>query len=86
VTRDLIHDPIQGKLGFSGSSVSLAARMEACTPEGSVFATESFAALLEATGAPGFRSAYSGLRTLPKGMGQQRMYYVETLSSEGTIA
>ncbi len=72
-----VYDPIVEKMGFSGSSVSLAARMEACTPEGSVFATESFAALLETAGAPGFRLTYSGLTTLPKGMGQQRMYYIE---------
>ena len=66
------HDPIQGVPGFYGVEVTRAARMEPRTPEGAVYVTDQFAALLtlEPVGARdvpvrGAAAEREGLRHVP---------------------
>ena len=69
-------NPLLQKKEYFGTHVTKTARMEPCTPVGSVYVTEPFAALLsmEATGA--YRCEYVGNHPLPKNFGRIRMYHL----------
>ena len=69
-------DPVMGRDGHFGSSVTRAARIEPVTPPGTVYASEAFAATLAATGQRGFMLEYIGKLALAKGYGESRIYRV----------
>jgi class 3 adenylate cyclase len=69
-------DPVMGRDGHFGSSVTRAARIEPVTPPGMVYASEAFAATLAATGQRGFALEYIGKLALAKGYGESRIYRV----------
>jgi class 3 adenylate cyclase len=68
------HDPIMGRDGYYGSSVTRAARIEPVTPPGTVYASEAFAATLAATGQRDYALEYVGRLALAKGYGESRIY------------
>ena len=70
-------DPITRAQTFYGSEVTLTARIEPVTPPGSVFVTESFAAMLALKGIDGIDCAYMGRVTLPKRAGILRLYSLD---------
>jgi len=70
-------DPVMGRDGHFGSSVTRAARIEPVTPPGMVYASEAFAATLAATGQRDFALEYIGKLALAKGYGESRIYRVE---------
>lgn len=67
-------DPILERQNFFGSHVNMAARIEPVVPPGAVYVSEPFAALLVASGAPGFACDYVGNIALAKGFGLYPMY------------
>ena len=67
-------DPITGRDTFYGTEISRAARVEALTPPGSVYASEPLAAVLANTSSDKFRATYVGKIDLPKGFGQYPLY------------
>ena len=50
--------------------------MEPITPPGEVYASQAFAALAAAEGAPGFACDYAGQTPLPKGYGMLPTYHL----------
>ena len=69
-----IDDPVIGRRVFVGAHVSRTARIEPITPEGSVYATESFAAEIMLRGSNKFRAEYVGRIPASKNYGTMRMY------------
>ena len=69
-----IEDPVIGRRVFVGTHVSRTARIEPITPEGSVYATESFAAEIMLRGSDRFRAEYVGQIPASKNYGTMRMY------------
>jgi class 3 adenylate cyclase len=69
-----IDDPVIGRPVFVGTHVSRTARIEPITPEGSVYATESFAAEIMLSGSGKFRAEYVGQIPASKNYGTMRMY------------
>jgi adenylate cyclase len=67
-------DPISGRDAFYGTEISRAARVEALTPPGSVYASEPMAAVLANTAGDRFSATYVGKIDLPKGFGQYPLY------------
>jgi class 3 adenylate cyclase len=67
-------DPITGRDTFYGTEISRAARVEALTPPGSVYASEPLAAVLANTSSDRFSATYVGKIDLPKGFGQYPLY------------
>ena len=72
VTFDV--DPVTGRRKAFGTHVSHAARLEPVTPEGSVFASESFTALAAARGITDFDWIYVGTIAWAKAYGRQATY------------
>jgi hypothetical protein len=72
-----LDDPILGQRGFFGSHVTRAARVEPVTPEGEVYVTEPFAALLALEPDTGLRCEYVGHMPSAKGYGDMRMYLLK---------
>ena len=70
-------DPIMGRDSYFGSGVTKAARIEPVTPPGMVYASETFAATLAATGQDEFTLEYVGQLALAKSYGESRIYRVE---------
>ncbi|MFA5191677.1 MAG: TRAFs-binding domain-containing protein [Verrucomicrobiia bacterium] len=70
------HDPVSNQTNFTGNHVTRAARMEPITPPGEVYASQAFAALAAAEGAPGFACDYAGQTPLPKGYGMLPTYHL----------
>ncbi len=68
-----LRDPIIGRRNFIGAHVSRAARIEPVTPEGAVYVTEAFAAVLESSTKSGFRCEYVGEIPAAKHYGVMRM-------------
>lgn len=58
---------------FLGAPVSRAARIEPVTPEGCVYVTETFAAILALHDAEEFRCQYVGMTQAAKDYGAMRM-------------
>jgi class 3 adenylate cyclase len=72
-----LDDPVLGARGFFGSHVTRAARVEPVTPEGEVYVTEPFAALLALEPDTGLRCEYVGHMPSAKGYGDMRMYVLK---------
>ncbi len=72
-------NPVLGKPDFFGKHVNQTARLEPCTPPGSVYVTEPFAALISLEGNNDYRCEYVGNHPLPKGFGRIRMYHLREL-------
>jgi class 3 adenylate cyclase len=69
-----MHDPILDRLNYFGVHVSRAARIEPVTPEGLVYVTETFAAVLALHNAQEFACDYVGFTEMAKEYGQLRMF------------
>jgi len=69
-------NPVLGKPDFFGMHVNQTARLEPCTPVGSVYVTEPFAALISLEGQARYRCEYVGNHPLPKNFGRIRMYHL----------
>jgi len=67
-------DPIVGSTNYFGAHVSRAARIEPITPEGSVYVTEPFAAILTLHAGSEFACDYVGTVPAAKGYGVLPMY------------
>jgi class 3 adenylate cyclase len=70
-------DPIMGRDGYFGSSVTRTARIEPVTPPGLVYASEAFAATLTASGQRDYALEYIGRLALAKGYGESRIYRLD---------
>jgi adenylate cyclase len=70
-------DPVMGRDGHFGSSVTRAARIEPVTPPGMVYASEAFAATLAATGQRDYALEYVGRLPLAKNYGESRIYRLD---------
>jgi class 3 adenylate cyclase len=70
-------DPILGKTNFMGSHVSRTARMEPITPEGQVYVTEAFAALIALERDPTLTCEYVGVVPAAKDYGSFRMHLLK---------
>lgn len=69
-----LRDPVLKRMCFTGAHVCRAARIEPITPEGSVYATEAFAAALATTPDAKFTCEYVGQVPGAKNYGVMRMY------------
>ena len=69
-----MRDPVLKRSNFIGAHVSRAARIEPVTPEGAVYVTEAFAAVLATTGLTQFVCEYVGQVPAAKHYGTMRMY------------
>jgi class 3 adenylate cyclase len=77
-------DPVRGVLGWWGRELTRAARIEPRTPEGEVYATEAFAALIALDPAAGLACDYVGQVTTAKDfetIGLYRLRRVEPLAA-----
>jgi hypothetical protein len=70
-------DPVMGRHGHFGSSVTRAARIEPVTPPGMVYVSEAFAATLAASGERDYALEYVGRLPLAKNYGESRIYRLE---------
>ena len=70
------YNPLIRKNEYFGTHVTQTARLEPCTPVGSVYVTEPFAALLSMETAGSYRCEYVGNLPLPKNYGRIRMYHL----------
>jgi hypothetical protein len=69
-----LHDPVTGRPNYYGAHVSRAARIEPSTPEGCVYVTETFAAVLALHNAGQFSCDYVGNTEMAKHYGRLRMF------------
>jgi histidine ammonia-lyase len=69
-----LDDPVTGRLDIYGANVSRAARIEPITPEGCVYVTETFAAVLALHNAAEFSCDYVGFTEMAKRYGRLRMF------------
>ena len=67
-------DPITGNPNYYGAHVSRAARIEPITPEGCIYVTETFAAVLALHNARQFSCDYVGYTKMAKKYGRLRMF------------
>lgn len=72
-----MHNPLTGQREFFGTHVTQAARLEPCTPVGSVYVTEPFAAMISIEGQGKYRCEYVGNHPLPKDYGNIKMYHLD---------
>jgi len=72
-------DPVTGNRAYSGTHVTLAARIEPITPPGQVYASEAFAALVAGQQATSFHFDYAGQTPLAKSFGTFPMYHVRRM-------
>lgn len=70
------YNPLIRKTEYFGTHVTQTARLEPCTPVGSVYVTEPFAALISIEAAGEYRCEYVGNHPLPKNFGKIRMYHL----------
>jgi adenylate cyclase len=70
-------DPIMGRDGYFGSSVTRTARIEPVTPPGAVYVSEAFAAILTASGQRTYALEYVGRLALAKSYGESRIYRLD---------
>ena len=70
------YNPLTRKKEYFGTHVNKTARLEPCTPVGSVYVTEPFAALISIEAAGMYRCEYVGNHPLPKNFGRIRMYHL----------
>jgi class 3 adenylate cyclase len=69
-----LEDPVTGRPNLYGRHVSRAARIEPVTPEGCVYVTETFAAVLALEAGARFACDYVGVTELAKSYGPLRMF------------
>jgi class 3 adenylate cyclase len=69
-----LEDPVTGRPNYYGAHVSRAARIEPITPEGCVYVTETFAAVLALHNAREFSCDYVGYTKMAKKYGRLRMF------------
>lgn len=69
-----VEDPVLQRPAYMGAHVVRAARIEPITPEGSVYVTESFAALLALDDEAEFACGYVGVTEAAKQYGAMRMF------------
>ena len=69
-----LQDPITQRPNYYGAHVSRAARIEPKTPEGCIYVTETFAAVLALHNAGQFSCDYVGITELAKNYGRLRMF------------
>jgi len=72
------HNPVVDQMGFCGTYVIRAARMEPITPPGQIYASETFVALCQAMDIQDVRFNYAGQVVLPKNHGTIPAYHVDT--------
>lgn len=77
-------DPITGRPSFFGTGVTQAARIEPRTPEGEVYLTHPFAALVSLTSSDSFRCSYVGTLPAAKGYGHFPLFALRRRSREPT--
>ncbi len=77
-------DPMLKRMNFYGAHVSRAARIEPITPEGCVYVTETFAAVLALRCGNDFACDYVGYTNMAKGYGQLRMFLLRPLSGSSS--
>jgi len=70
-------DPVLQQAAFVGSHITRTARIEPITPEGEVYITEQFAALLALQPGNSLRAEYVGHMPAAKGYGALRMYVLK---------
>lgn len=78
-----LHDPIQQQDTWWGQAVVTAARIEPRTPEGEIYVTEAFAALLSLQAGRAFTAEYVGPVATAKGYGTMPMYVLKPRSGSG---
>jgi tetratricopeptide (TPR) repeat protein len=82
-----LRDPILGRTNFYGSHVSRAARIEPVTPEGCIYVTETFAAILALNDSERFACDYAGYTELAKHYGRLRVFLLRRASGDqGPVA
>jgi class 3 adenylate cyclase len=69
-----LDDPVTDRANYYGAHVSRAARIEPITPEGCVYVTETFAAMLALYNADQFSCDYVGNTEMAKHYGRLRMF------------
>jgi class 3 adenylate cyclase len=69
-----LDDPVTNRPNYYGAHVSRAARIEPITPEGCVYVTETFAAMLALYNADQFSCDYVGNTEMAKHYGRLRMF------------
>lgn len=69
-----LDDPVTDRPNYYGAHVSRAARIEPITPEGCVYVTETFAAMLALHNAAQFSCDYAGNTEMAKHYGRLRMF------------
>ena len=69
-----LEDPVTDRPNYYGAHVSRAARIEPITPEGCVYVTETFAAMLALHNAGQFSCDYAGNTEMAKHYGRLRMF------------
>jgi class 3 adenylate cyclase len=77
-------DPVTGRLNFTGTHVSRAARIEPVTPPGQVYASQEFAALAAAERINQFMCEYVGQTPLAKGFGTFPTFHVRRTQSQAS--
>ena len=78
-----LRDPVLKRGAFMGSHVSRTARIEPVTPEGTVYVTDAFAAVLAATREPRFSCDYVGVVPAAKNYGNMRMFALSRRDGAG---
>ena len=78
-----LNDPITERPNYYGAHVSRAARIEPITPEGCVYVTETFAAVLALHNAGQFSCDYVGNTEMAKHYGRLRMFLLRRADGEG---
>ena len=78
------HDPVSGRNTYYGTEVSRTARIEPITPNGSVYCTEPFAAVLEMEPENNFVCNYVGRMALAKGYGVYPLYSLSRQASSSS--
>jgi class 3 adenylate cyclase len=81
-----IRDPILKRQSFMGAHVSRTARIEPITPEGAVYVTEAFAAVLTSGTSKDFVCEYVGQLQTAKGYGIMRMYSLRRRATGRAVA
>jgi hypothetical protein len=75
-----VRDPVLKRRNFIGAHVSRTARIEPITPEGAVYVTEAFAAVLASSGTSDFTCEYVGQVPAAKHFGTMRMYSLRRIA------
>jgi hypothetical protein len=79
-------DPVLKRMNFYGAHVSRAARIEPVTPEGCVYVTETFAAVLALRCGDRFACDYVGYTEMAKHYGRLRMFLLRPLAGSAAPA